>query len=360
MTKPDLHKIAFLAAFWVLAAVFITTYDAVTLRFKTPLEGASYHFWTSLGTAFLVALAGSTVVALFEVLFFAKKFRKQPFGRILLIKGLFYLANLLIFIPAAVWVIASFEYDKPLLHPTITSATWKFISTPKFIMSIAYWSFAILFALFILQVSEKFGQGVLVSFLLGKYHQPKEEQRLFMFIDLKSSTTYAEQLGHIRYSQLIQDCFFDLTGIVTTYEAQIYQYVGDEVVLTWDINKGARGGNYPDAFFAYDDKIREKSAYYLEKYGLVPEFKAGANSGLVTAAEVGEIKKELAYHGDVLNTAARIQAQCNSYNSRLLISEEVKKLLPEPPMYELEWKGAVLLKGKQASVDIFEVKRPRF
>ncbi|MHC4457755.1 MAG: adenylate/guanylate cyclase domain-containing protein, partial [Planctomycetota bacterium] len=88
-------------------------------------------------------------------------------------------------------------------------------------------------ALFILQVSDKFGQGVLISFLLGKYHRPKEDDRIFMFMDLKSSTTYAEKLGHIKYSQFIQDCFFDITDVITKYDAKIYQYVGDEVVLSW-------------------------------------------------------------------------------------------------------------------------------
>ena len=29
---------------------------------------------------------------------------------------------------------------------------------------------------------------------------------------------------------------------------------------------------------------------------MVPEFKAGLSSGYVTVAEVGELKKELAYH----------------------------------------------------------------
>lgn len=359
MTKSNRRKIIFLISFWVLAAVFISTYEAVTLRFKSPLEGASYNFWRSLATVTVVALIGSTVVASFEVLYFARKLRKRSFGLVLLVKTLFYLASMLIFISLAFWSIISFELDQPPFHPTVTTKAWGLISSAKFIVTMAYWGIAILFALFVLQVSQKFGQGVLVNFILGKYHQPKEEHRIFMFIDLRSSTTYAEQLGHIRYSQLIQDCFFDLTDIVNAYDAQIYQYVGDEVVLTWDFGKVKIAENCIETFFAYDRKFREKSVYYQEKYGLVPEFKAGMNSGLVTVAEVGEIKKELAYHGDVLNTAARIQGQCNEYESRLLISETFKNhLLQDPSKYELEFKGNILLKGKLASVDIYQVKYP--
>ncbi|MHA1992727.1 MAG: hypothetical protein ACW98A_17360 [Candidatus Hodarchaeales archaeon] len=66
----------------------------------------------------------------------------------------------------------------------------------------------------------------MLNFILGKYHHPKEEKRTFMFMDLKSSTTYAEKLGHIEYNKLIQDCFFDLTDVVAENNANIYQYVG--------------------------------------------------------------------------------------------------------------------------------------
>lgn len=356
MTKPDFRKITFLVCFWVLAALFITIYDAATLRFQSPLEGASYNFFRSLATVFLTALVGSIVVASFEVLFLARKLRKRSLGFKLGAKTLFYLASMLIFISMAIWGITCLEMKEAPFHPKVTGIVRQYIFSLKFMVNMAYWGISILFALFILQASEKFGQGVLINFLLGKYHRPKEEHRAFMFLDLKSSTTYAEQLGHLRYSELIQDCFFDLTDIVTTYEAQVYQYVGDEVVLTWDIGKKKKQDNYLDAFFAYDQKIKGKSTYYMEKYGLVPEFKAGVNCGLVTAAEVGEIKKELAYHGDVLNTAARIQGQCNAYNSRLLISEQVKNLIQNTRKYALDFKGNILLKGKLASINLFEAR----
>jgi len=178
-----------------------------------------------------------------------------------------------------------------------------------------------------------------------------------MFMDLKSSTSYAEKLGHIRYSQLIQDCFFDLTEIVLSYEAKIYQYVGDEVVLSWDVHMGINQENCLKTFFAYQDLLQSKSSYYKNKYGMVPEFKAGLNLGAVTVAEVGEIKKELAYHGDVLNTAARIQSKCNDFQKKLLVSEQIITHFEKQMTYEFEFLGNVILKGKEKSVNIYAVNR---
>ena len=96
---------------------------------------------------------------------------------------------------------------------------------------------AIVFS-FIKISNEKFGKGVFLKMLFGKYKNPIEEYRIFMFLDLKSSTTIAETLGHFKYSQLIQDCFYDLNELVPKYSAEIYQYVGDEVVLSWPYKKG--------------------------------------------------------------------------------------------------------------------------
>ncbi|MHA2274768.1 MAG: adenylate/guanylate cyclase domain-containing protein [Candidatus Kariarchaeaceae archaeon] len=194
-----------------------------------------------------------------------------------------------------------------------------------------------------------------MNFLIGKYHQPRVENRIFLFMDLKDSTSIAEKLGHIKYSQLIQDCFFDLTDIVLSYEAKIYQYVGDEIVLSWDVDKGINHENCLKTFFAYDNLMQNKSAYYKNKYGVVPEFKAGLNLGDVTVAEVGEIKKELAYHGDVLNTAARIQSTCNEYQKKLLVSEELKTHFEKQPAYGFKFLGDVILKGKEESINIYAV-----
>ncbi len=149
-----------------------------------------------------------------------------------------------------------------------------------------------------------------------------------MFLDLRSSTTYAEQIGHEKFSEMIQDCFYDLAMVVEEHRAEIYQYVGDEAVLTWKMKNGLSDHNSLRAFFAFDDRLKSRSEYYREKYGFIPEFKAGLNGGEVMVAEVGEIKKEIAYHGDVLNTGARIQARCNFYGRNLLISERLKELFP--------------------------------
>ena len=67
-------------------------------------------------------------------------------------------------------------------------------------------------------------------------------------------TTIAEKLGHIQFSRLIQDCFYDLTDIVLMHNVEIYQYVGDEIVFTWKTEEGISNNNCISLFF----KIKEE------------------------------------------------------------------------------------------------------
>lgn len=201
---------------------------------------------------------------------------------------------------------------------------------------------------FFYDLNRKIGQGNFFRHLMGKYKKPKEEERIFLFMDLKSSTYYAEKLGHSKYSRLIQNCFDDISKAVIKNNAQIYQFVGDEVVLTWKIDDGLRKNQCIKIFFDFLKTINEKSKYYMDTYDLIPVFKAGAHLGKVMTTRVGNIRSEIAYHGDAINTTSRIQSLCNEHNSRLLISGTLhdQLLLENTLDYDYILLGDVRLKGK--------------
>src|SRR5690606_8331673 len=147
--------------------------------------------------------------------------------------------------------------------------------------------------------------------------------------DLKNSTRIAEDLGHVKYSRLIQDCYFDLNRIVFEYNADIYQYVGDEVVLTWPNCKNNLSKYALKATFAFRRLLEKRKGHYLRNYVIIPEFKGGLNLGTVSVAEIGAIKRDIAYHGDVVNTASRLQAAAKQYEKTLMVSEQVVRELSE-------------------------------
>ena len=207
---------------------------------------------------------------------------------------------------------------------------------------------------FFKQVNQRFGPGVLLKVMNGTYFQPQEEELVLMFLDLQSSTTIAEQLGHKKYSALIRDCFNDLIAVADT-KANVLQYVGDEVVFYWSLKAGTDQANCLKAYFAFDKRLQDKAAYYKEEYGIQPLFKAGANCGFVTITEVGTLKKELAFHGDTINTAARIQGLCNDLNQHLLISQQLKDKLDQVNQFQFADVGEHQIKGKEEHLRLFAV-----
>lgn len=206
-------------------------------------------------------------------------------------------------------------------------------------------------------VSRKLGPGVFRNWLTGKYRFPVEEERIFMFLDLKNSTTLAEKLGNFKFSKLCQEFFRDLNYPVSHTKGEVSHYIGDEAVLTWKPKSGLEKANCIQAFFLMEEEIQSRSGFYLSEFGIVPEFKAGVHVGLVVAAEVGEIKSEIVYHGDVLNTTARITGKCTELDSDLLISGELSRRLNLPPELTSTDHGMHLLKGKEHGVEIIAIGR---
>ncbi|NNL22148.1 MAG: adenylate/guanylate cyclase domain-containing protein [Ignavibacteriaceae bacterium] len=362
MTRVNLLKITFLVCDWVIAALFYVFFES-TLRsyhnLSTNIMGIEYDLGRSLLVSVIVVIISGTAIASFEVLYFNKLLRKQPFGKTLIIKTSFYLLNIFMFTSIAILIIASTGLDKPLFHPAVFDAYTSYLGNRTSLLLMIYWGLAVMSGLFVLQISDKLGQGVLINFLLGKYHQPKEEMRIFMFLDLKASTPFAEEHGHVKYSRLIQDCFYDLTDIVIKRNALVYQYVGDEVVLTWDVEKGVKDNNCIATFFDFDRALKKRDEYYLKNYGRSPEFKAGIHYGEAVITELGGVKKEIAYHGDTLNTASRIQSVCNEMKKCLLVSADLLGILYDPKLdekYIIESKGVVQLKGKRHHVGLFSIE----
>ena len=184
-----------------------------------------------------------------------------------------------------------------------------------------------------------------------------EVERIFMFLDITSSTSIAENLGHVRYFELLNDFFNDLAMPIEAHKGEIYQYVGDEVVVSWGLEEGISEANCLHCFFDILDTIDELSFKYLEKYEMVPAFKAGMHFGKVSTGTIGTIKKEIIYTGDVLNTTSRIEGQCNQHNVKLLLSKDLMHKLPNEDQFKFVEIGEISLRGKASFVTLFTGQR---
>ena len=233
---------------------------------------------------------------------------------------------------------------------------WAFFTDYSFLGILTYITSIILITQFYTEVSESMGTSLLSNFFLGKYYKPVEEERIFMFLDMKSSTQIAEKLGHVLYFRMLQQYFSDLTGPVIDYAGEIYQYAGDEMIISWTLEKGLKDNACIRCFFAMKESLLQNSAGYNEKYGTSPQFKAGLHYGKVTTGEIGVLKKEIIFTGDVLNATARIEGLCNQYDVDILVSGILAQQLNLSDYYTMESVGKSILRGKEGQFELFTLK----
>jgi adenylate cyclase len=112
-----------------------------------------------------------------------------------------------------------------------------------------------------------------------------------------------------------------------------------------------------ECFFAMRRAFELQAEKYNSKFGLLPGFKAGLHYGTVTAGEIGSLKKEIIFTGDVLNTSARIQSLCNQFGADLLVSEDLVKVLDLPASYLMTSVGETLLKGRVKPMELYAISR---
>lgn len=200
------------------------------------------------------------------------------------------------------------------------------------------------------------GKGMLFRLFFGVYHRPREEEKIFMFLDVKSSTAIAEKIGHLKFLSLLQEFYYDLSEAVAASRGEIYKYVGDEAIIIWKMKKAGQNDDTVKCFFELKKIISQKEAFYLKKFGTVPGFKAAAHCGRVVIGEIGIEKKEISYLGDVINTTARIEEVCSRSGKDFLISKDTLDHMQIKDPYHAVSIGEVTLRGKDLPLTLFEVQ----
>jgi adenylate cyclase len=293
---------------------------------------------------------GFGILELFILTRYQRQFQRLPFFWHLIIKSLLYTIIILL-------------VDGPIFMLLEIHEGWEvrnfrnYFFSPGFYSLVVYTLIMYTLLVFYMQVNRMVGEGVLIKFLWGRYYKPVKEERIFMFLDMKSSTTVAERLGLQNYYALLDQFYHEISLPVLKNKAEIYQYVGDEVVFTWKTKTGVKDLNCIRIFFDIMDRLDQRKERYQEKYGLVPEFKAGVHFGDIITAKIGDLKRVIVYNGDVMNTTARIQELCNQYNCKLLISGSLLEKLDLDRTYHSSFLDSVKLRGKESKIDLHCIDR---
>ena len=171
----------------------------------------------------------------------------------------------------------------------------------------------------------------------------KYDQATVMFVDFKGFTTIAEMLSPERLVEELDLCFSNFDNIISKYRIEKIKTVGDAYICASGLSDmNASPSDMVKAALEIQDFLLGLKAERLSQ-GL-PHFDArvGIHTGPVVAGVVGAKKFAYDIWGDTVNTAARLEEQCDP--GRVNVSEAAYWLAK----YEFEWqhRGKIAAKGK--------------
>ena len=279
------------------------------------------------GVAFIngieIGLLGGMTISFFEYVVFRIDSRRWSFIGLVALKTFIYFLIFAILIVSVICFNRSLEHDMSFRAyfngPEFQAFIWK----ADFKVILIYCLVLLTVINFTRQINRKIGYGVLLNYIFGRYHQPKEEERIFAFIDLKKSTEIAEKLDARKFHQFLYEFFHDISLGILISHGEIYRYVGDEIVISWKSSSTAKNTNCIRSYFIMKQDLADNSQKYKAKFGFVPEYYAAFHVGKVIAGEIGDVKSQFVFHGETLFITSEIEQACKDSGYDLLVSSEL-------------------------------------
>lgn len=216
---------------------------------------------------------------------------------------------------------------------------------------------ATLILVLVMQFAQLLGFRTTRDLILGRYRRPRVERRFFLFVDVVGSTAIAERLGPMEAHRFLAAVFSAVAEPVAASRGEIYQYVGDEIVVTWTEAEGRPGARPLQCFFEMKKALAARAAQFLARYGTEAEVRGALHLGEVIAGEVGEQRRAIVFNGDVMNTTARLEQATREVGQRFIASADALRALGSLPGLSLRNLGAIALRGRKEPVHAYGVEQ---
>ena len=207
----------------------------------------------------------------------------------------------------------------------------------------------------VLQINSLLGRGVLASFVIGRYHRPREEERVFLFLDVVDSTGWAERLGGPRFMKLLDRLYHDIAEPIVAHRGDIHKYVGDEVIVTWRPKDAFPRADCVRLPFAVRAMLAANAAHYVADFGAAPRLRFALHAGVVVSGELGSVKREIAFLGDAMNTTSRLFDTARERGVEVIASNALLSQLALPDGIAASPLGEVALRGKAEKLAVFSL-----
>lgn len=303
----------------------------------------------------IIGILLGAMIGVFEIYLFGQRLQRYPFFVMLSIRVCTYITCITVIILIVVTTTRSVRHEQIFLAALQSEESLAYIFHGNFKTAITYTFLAAVLANFIRLVSFKIGRGMPTNFFLGLYYQPKLVERIFIFLNISNADHVLKKNNLETYHQFIHEIYCAISVAAIHHNAYVYEYVDDQMIVYWKANHKARSSSW--LFFCKEIStvMRNRQDYTEKTYGIVPKLRCVLHGGNVIQAEIGELKTEIVFHGDVLNTAARMMSVAHEKKQEFVASQYIVDRLTPPDEKIHHPIGEIELRGKQIPVSLYSM-----
>jgi adenylate cyclase len=191
--------------------------------------------------------------------------------------------------------------------------------------------------------------------LLDRFGGARQELTVY-FSDVRGFTSLSEGLEPERVVEFLNDHFSAQAAIVERYGGYVDKFIGDAVMAVWGapVPEPDHAARACRAAIEMRAAVAARRAAWRERYGIDVHVRAGVNTCLAVAGNVGSTRKaNYTVFGDGVNLASRLEGANKAYGTELLAGDRTR----EAAGPELVFRAVDLLrvKGKRTGVPVHEL-----
>lgn len=335
------------------AAILSTFFGGIAgaATFEPPLLGAAITALSGLvDGSVLMALIGGVEIFLPRTRL-GRWLALRPFLAALGFKAVLYTALIVVVVGGQLGPRTAVLF---LDAPTAQAMAAQFRSLQPGLMA-TFAAYIVLLLVMLRQSVQIVGERTARSIMLGRYHRPRSEERFFLFIDIVGSTPVAEKLGALSVHRYLNRIFQAAADPIDDSRGEVYQYVGDEIVITWLVPEGRAGAKPLACYFAIEAALAAAAPEFEREFGTVPKLRAALHAGEVVTGEAGGSRRAIVFHGDVMNATSRIENLTRTLGHSFLVSEDARARMEGTGLYEFTDLGSQALRGREAPLRVYSV-----
>ncbi len=187
-----------------------------------------------------------------------------------------------------------------------------------------------------------------------------------MFTDLQGFSTISEKLSPEALMSWLNEYLSEVTDLIQAHHGIVNKFTGDGVFAVFGVpvartSEDAIACDAQDAVacaIAFDTALQQLNQSWSKRGLSKVRMRVGICTGQVVVGSLGgKNRMEYGVIGDAVNTASRLESCAKDRqidDCRILVSESTARYLPIDRFQSEAW-GAMALKGKQETVEVFRI-----